>query len=52
MPYPLSRSTPGSMMSIAVLVRMLEICVAVSEGFAPLTSAAIAATWGAAAEVP
>src|SRR5712692_4192791 len=51
-PMPESRSKPGPIISIAVVVSVVRICAGVREGFADLTSAATEAALGAAAEVP
>src|SRR5438477_1183464 len=52
MPAPLLMSVPGDSISSALLVRIVLICAALSDGFADLISAAIAPACGAAAEVP
>ena len=52
MPAPESRSIPGASMSRAVLVRIVRIWAGVSEGLYVFINAAMAAAWGAAAEVP
>src|SRR5258708_31909093 len=51
-PDPESRSQPAAMMSIAVLVRADRICDGLRLALYDLSSAAIAAACGAAAEVP
>ena len=51
-PNPESRSTPGARISSAVEVKASKICAPVAEGLADFNNAAIAAAWGAAADVP
>ena len=52
MPYPESRSTPAARMSSAVCVMAVRIWALVYPGLTDLISAATAAAWGAAADVP
>src|SRR6266487_2746562 len=52
MPYPESRSTPTARMSSAVCIMAFRIWALVYPGLTDLTSAATAAAWGAAADVP
>jgi hypothetical protein len=52
MPAPVSTSTPAAMTSMAVAFNRAMTCALVRLGFADFSSAAIAAAWGAAAEVP
>jgi hypothetical protein len=51
-PKPESRSTPAASMSRAVEVNAVRSCAVVRPGTADFNSAAMAAAWGAAAEVP
>ena len=51
-PAPALSSAPGAPMSTAVARRRFWICAGVSAGFRASMSAAAAAEWGAAAEVP
>src|SRR3954464_4174623 len=52
MPQPLSRSYPAAMMSVAEPAMMVVMYELGLSGCADLSSAATAAAWGAAAEVP
>ena len=52
MPTPESRSTPAPMMSRAVLVKTFRTWSTVKAGLKDLSSAAMPAACGAAAEVP
>jgi hypothetical protein len=52
MPAPVSRSTPGASISIAELIKAVRTCAGVKLGKADLSSPAMAAACGAAAEVP
>ena len=52
MPAPESLSTPAASISIADAIKAVRICAVVMPGTADLTRAAMAAAWGAEAEVP
>src|ERR1700722_18699288 len=52
MPAPESRSNPGDWISTALLKSAALVWLAVGDGITDMTRAAMAAAWGAAADVP